>query len=71
MGSKKELRIGLVGYGLAGKVFHTPLYDAAGVQLVAVATSNPANVLADHPSVRIYETPTQLLKCNDIDLVVQ
>lgn len=64
------LKIGLVGYGLAGKVFHTPLYEAAGVELVAVATSNPANVLADHPSVRIYETPTQLLNDNDIDLVV-
>lgn len=64
------LKIGLVGYGLAGKVFHTPLYEAAGVELVAVATSNPANVLADYPAVRVYETPTQLLQDKEIDLVV-
>lgn len=68
--SNTPLKIGLVGYGLAGKVFHTPLYEAAGVKLVAVATSNSAGVLADHPSVRIYETPTQLIADDDIDLIV-
>ncbi len=68
--SVAPLKIGLVGYGLAGKVFHTPLYEAAGVELVAVATSKPANVLADHPSVRIHETPSQLIADKDIDLVV-
>lgn len=68
--SATALKIGLVGYGLAGKVFHTPLYEAAGVELAAVATSNPAGVLADHPLVRIYETPTQLMADKDIDLVV-
>ena len=68
--SAAPLKIGLVGYGLAGKVFHTPLYEAAGVELAAVATSNAANVLADHPSVRIYETPTQLFNDSEIDLVV-
>ncbi|MFK8083459.1 MAG: Gfo/Idh/MocA family oxidoreductase [Granulosicoccus sp.] len=66
----KPLKIGLVGYGLAGRVFHTPLYEAAGVELVAVVTSKPENVLADHPAVRIYETPAQLLKDDEIDLVV-
>ena len=68
--SATPLKIGLVGYGLAGKVFHTPLYEAAGVELIAVATSNPESVLADHPSVRIYDTPIKLIKDSDIDLVV-
>jgi len=68
--SNSPLRIGLVGYGLAGKIFHTPLYEAAGVKLLAVASSNPAAVLTDHPSARIYESPTQLFADDDIDLVV-
>jgi len=68
--SSAPLKIGLVGYGLAGKVFHTPLYEAAGVQLIAVATSNPAAVLADHPKARTYETPALLFADKDVDLVV-
>lgn len=68
--NRSPLKIGLIGYGLAGKVFHTPLYPAAGVELVAVATSNPTNVLADHPHVRIHGSPTALINDSDIELVV-
>lgn len=59
-----------MGYGLSGKIFHTPLYEAAGVELVSVASSDPAKVLADHPTVRIHKTPTELIHDKDIDLVV-
>ena len=68
--SSEPLRIGLVGYGLAGKVFHTPLYNAAGVQLVAVASSDSAKVHADHPHVRVHDTPTALINDSDVELVV-
>ena len=68
--SGKPLRIGLVGYGLAGKVFHTPLYKAAGVQLVAVASSDSAKVHADHPHVRVHATPTALINDSEVELVV-
>ncbi len=64
------LRIGLVGYGLAGKVFHTPLYQAADVELVAVASSDSAKVHADHPEVRVHATPTALINDSDVELVV-
>lgn len=65
-----RLRIGLVGYGLAGKVFHTPLYGAAGVELVAVASSEAAKVHADHPGVRIHKDASALIADPDVDLVV-
>lgn len=68
--STQALRIGLVGYGLAGKVFHTPLYAAAGVELVAVASSDAAKVHADHPGVRVHPDATTLIADPEIDLVV-
>jgi len=68
--SESPLRIGLVGYGLAGRVFHTPLYDAAGVSLVAVASSDGAKVHADHPDVRVHATVTELVNDTDVELVV-
>lgn len=63
------LRIGLVGYGLGGKVFHSPLYEAAGVQLVAVASSDAAKVHADHPGVTVHSTPEELFADPDVELV--
>jgi scyllo-inositol 2-dehydrogenase (NADP+) len=36
------LRVGLIGYGMAGEVFHAPLISAApGLRLQAVVTSGP------------------------------
>ena len=38
--SMAEIGVGLVGYGLAGSVFHAPLIGATpGLQLEAVVTS--------------------------------
>ena len=68
--SHTPLKIGLVGYGLAGKVFHTPLYQAAGVSLVAVASSHADKVHADHPDARVHATPAQLFNDAEVELVV-
>lgn len=68
--SDQPLKIGLVGYGLAGKVFHTPLYTAANVQLVAVASSDSDKVHEDHPDVRVHSTATALINDSDVELVV-
>ncbi|MVO84712.1 oxidoreductase [Streptomyces sp. p1417] len=39
---KNDLRVGLIGYGLAGSVFHAPLIAATeGLALDTVVTSNP------------------------------
>lgn len=53
------LRAVLLGYGLAGRVFHAPLIGAEpGIDLVAVVTSDPARqqqVREDLPGVAILE----------------
>jgi len=64
------LRVGLVGYGLAGKVFHGLLFSAAGLELAAVASSNSAKVQADHPGVKVHPSPAELFADPAVDLVV-
>jgi predicted dehydrogenase len=58
------LRVALVGYGLAGAVFHAPLIRAtAGLRLVTVVTGNPerqAQALADNEGVSIVESAQAL-----------
>lgn len=67
------VRVGLVGYGSAGRGFHAPLIAAAGLRLVAVATGNPeraAQVAQDHPGARVVPDLDALLAVADLDLVV-
>ena len=46
------LKVGLLGYGYAGKTFHAPLIAAVpDLRLAAVASSDPAKVHADWPEV--------------------
>jgi len=66
-------RIGLVGYGSAGRHFHAPLIAAAGLDLVAVATGNAeraAQVGNDVPGARVVPDLDGLLDAGGIDLVV-
>lgn len=68
------IRVGLIGYGLAGGTFHAPLIGAApGLALTAVVTTNDERrrrVETEHPAARIAPTVDALLSPNDVDLVV-
>ncbi|WP_250400640.1 Gfo/Idh/MocA family protein [Streptomyces cellostaticus] len=69
------LRVGLIGYGLAGSVFHAPLIAATGgLTLDTVVTSNPERqeqVRAGFPDVRVAGTPEELFgRAGGLDLVV-
>ena len=67
-----SLRVGLVGYGLAGRTFHAPLFRGCGLELVAVLTTNPervGQVRADFPEASIVSEMSALLS-HDLDLVV-
>ncbi|MFF5366502.1 Gfo/Idh/MocA family oxidoreductase [Streptomyces sp. NPDC013187] len=69
------LRVGLVGYGLAGSVFHAPLIAATeGLALDTVVTSNPERrqqARAEFPDVRLAATPDELFdRAAELDLVV-
>lgn len=64
------VRVGLIGYGLAGRVFHAPLFAKAGLELAAVASSRPDDVKKDHPDAQVYATPQELFKDEAVDLIV-
>ncbi len=69
--ARAPLRVGLLGYGYAGKTFHAPLLSAVpDLALVAVASSDPAKVHADWPGVAVHAAPADLIARDDIDLVV-
>jgi predicted dehydrogenase len=69
------LRVGLVGYGLAGSVFHAPLIAATeGLALDTVVTANPdrqRQARDEFPDVRLAATPDELFgRAADLDLIV-
>lgn len=65
-----RIRVGLIGYGYAGKTFHAPLLRAIpGLDLTVIGSSKPERVLADHPAVTVcsaVETATH----PELDLIV-
>ncbi|MGM9381972.1 Gfo/Idh/MocA family protein [Streptomyces antibioticus] len=69
------LRVGLVGYGLAGSVFHAPLIAATeGLALDTVVTSHPERqeqARAEFPDVRVTADADGLLaRADELDLIV-
>ncbi|HET9724139.1 MAG TPA: Gfo/Idh/MocA family oxidoreductase [Actinomycetota bacterium] len=69
------IRVGLVGFGLGGAVFHAPLIDAtAALSLDAIVTTHPERVARArerYPSARVLPDVDALLSSADeLDLVV-
>ncbi len=71
---KSPVRVVLLGYGLAGRVFHAPLIGATpGMEVTAVVTGNPQRqeqVRSDLPQAQILTTPEQAWQSGDFDLAV-
>jgi predicted dehydrogenase len=66
------LRVGIAGFGLAGRYFHAPLLKGCGFELVAVLTTNAervAQVHADYPSAVVVADMQELLG-QSLDLVI-
>lgn len=69
------IRAGIIGFGLAGRVFHAPfLATNPDFRLDVVSTSSPeraAEAREQHPGVDIVGSPEELLaRADDLDLVV-
>lgn len=66
------LRVGLAGYGLAGRFFHAPLLKGCGFELVAILTTNPDRVAQAHSdfphAVVVSDMPDLLVQ--NLDLVI-
>jgi predicted dehydrogenase len=69
-----DLRVAIIGYGLAGRVFHAPLIAATrGLTLASVVTSSAerqAAVARDHPGARALSSADRLWERDDHDVVV-
>ena len=67
-----SLRVGIAGYGLAGRYFHAPLLKGCGFDVAAVQTRNPeriAHALSDFPNTTVVATVEELV-AQQLDLVV-
>jgi predicted dehydrogenase len=66
-----RIRVGLIGYGMAGRIFHAPLIQAApALELAAIVTSRAQDVAALDPAIRCVATPADLLGDPTIQAVV-
>jgi len=71
----RDLRVGLVGYGMAGRDIHAPLIRAVdGLRITHVVTGNPERAeaaRAENPDVRVVATAEELWAyAGNLDLVV-
>jgi len=67
-----SLRVGIAGYGLAGRYFHAPLLKGCGFEVVAIQTRNPersAHAFSDFPNTTVVATIEELV-AHQLDLVV-
>jgi predicted dehydrogenase len=72
--SPDRIGVGMVGYGLAGRLFHAPYIKAVdGLRLAAIATSNPARqaqAVAEHPEASVVASVDELLRSAGVEMVV-
>ncbi len=67
----QPIRVGLIGYGFAGKTFHAPLIQAVeGLKLTHVSSSKRDGVLVDLPEALVLAEPEAVATHKDVDLVV-
>ena len=68
------LRVALIGYGLAGRIFHAPLLTAAGLAVTSVVTRDPqraAQVAADLTQAQVVASVEEVwARADEHDLVV-
>ena len=71
----RPINVGVIGYGLAGRVFHTPFIEASvDFSLQMIATGDPMrqeNASDLYPGTTIVSSPEELLsRAPDLDLIV-
>lgn len=69
--AEREIGVGVIGYGLGGRVFHAPFVSAVpGLKLVSIMTSKGDEPAKLYPSTRITPALDDLLTDNSIELIV-
>jgi predicted dehydrogenase len=65
-------RVGIAGYGLAGRYFHAPMLKGAGFDVVGALTTNKerkSDAITDFPQIKVVSTIDELLNLG-LDLLV-
>ncbi len=69
-----NIRTGIIGFGLSGRVFHSPFIDVVdGYELSKISTSNPEreSLAKDrYPKAKIVPDPKNIIEDPNIDLVI-
>jgi scyllo-inositol 2-dehydrogenase (NADP+) len=67
----KVISVGLVGYGIGGRVFHAPLISSVpGLRLTSVVERRGETSRERYPDVAVVKDPSELFRGDAIDLVV-
>jgi predicted dehydrogenase len=68
---RNHLNVAVIGYGMAAKVFHTPLISSVdGLRLSHVVSSKPGSVKQEWPNTTVLPTPGDAFSSPEIDLIV-
>src|SRR5437764_14327403 len=64
------VRVGLIGFGLAGRAFHAPLIEATdGLRLAAIVTSRREEAASAHPHAEVISSVHELWGLCDLVVV--
>jgi predicted dehydrogenase len=65
------IRVGLVGFGLGGRVFHAPLISSVeGLELAAIVERSSNKAQERYPNITTYRTLEAMLADSSLDLIV-
>jgi predicted dehydrogenase len=65
------IRVGLIGFGMAGRVFHAPLLSSVeGLELAAVVERNSDMAAARYPGITVYRSLEAMLADTSLGLFV-
>lgn len=65
------LRVGLVGFGMAGRVFHGPLLSSVeGIELAAVMERSSSKAAERYPAIKTYRSLDEMLADSSLGLFV-
>jgi scyllo-inositol 2-dehydrogenase (NADP+) len=68
---RNSLKVAVIGYGMAAKVFHTPLISSVdGLRLSHIVSSKPDVVKQEWPNTTVLATPADAFSSPGIDLIV-
>lgn len=71
MSMSEPIRIGVIGFGMAGRIFHAPVIAATpGLELACIVQRSGSEAAESYPGVRIARSIDELLSDSAIQLIV-